>query len=189
MSLSEREKMVRGKPYKAFGPELVAERLRAETLCHRYNQSAPDDLGLRQSLLNELLGSMGKNAVIMPTFRCDYGWNIHVGDNFYANYDLIVLDVCEVRIGKNCMIAPRVVISTAGHPLDRRERCEEGLEFGQPITIGDDVWLGAGAIINPGVTIGDNVVIGAGAVVTRDIPSNSVAVGVPAKVSRSLESV
>ena len=145
-----------------------------------------EQMAERDGILRELLGTCGANAFVEPAFRCDYGYNIHVGENFYANYDLIILDVCEVRIGKNCMIAPRVSIFTAAHPLDAETRIS-GLEFGKPVTIGDNVWIGGHAVINPGVTIGDNAVIAAGAVVTKDMPANAVVGGVPAKVLRLLE--
>ncbi|RYD33414.1 MAG: sugar O-acetyltransferase, partial [Verrucomicrobiaceae bacterium] len=136
-------------------------------------------------VLDELLGNCPEGTYIESSFKCDYGYNIHLGENFYANYDLIILDVCEVTIGKNCMIGPRVSIYTAGHPLDAETRIS-GLEFGKPVVIGDNVWIGGNAVINPGVTIGDNVVIAAGAVVTKDVPDNVVVAGIPAKVIREV---
>lgn len=187
MSLSEREKMLRGELYDAHVPDLTADRERAQSLCWQLNQCDPNDTGRREAILTDLLGSRGDHCTVMPGFRCDYGWNIHVGDHFYANYDLVVLDVCPVRIGRNCLIAPKVVISAAYHPMDRQTRCEDWLEYGAPVTIGDDVWIGAGVVINPGVTIGDNVVIGAGAVVTKDVASNCVIAGIPARFMRKLE--
>ena len=119
-------------------------------------------------------------------FKCDYGCNIHVGENFYANFDVVILDCCEVHIGKNCMLAPRVCIYTATHPLDPYERNEIGLEYGKPVTIGDNVWICTGVMVLPGVTIGANSVIGAGSVVAKDIPPNSLAVGNPCRVIRTL---
>lgn len=183
---SEKEKMLAGELYLAFGEELFNERQHAKKLCRNFNATTEEQMPERTALLVELFGSCGKNAFIEPSFRCDYGYNIHVGDNFYANYDLIILDVCEVRIGHNCFIAPRVSIFTAGHPLDAETRIS-GLEFGKPITIGDNVWIGGHAVINPGVTVGNNVVIAAGAVVTKDVPNNVVVAGVPAKVIRRLD--
>lgn len=115
----------------------------------------------------ELLGSAGQDIYVESDFKCDYGCNIHVGENFYANFDVVILDCCEVHIGKNCMLAPRVCIYTATHPLDPYERNEIGLEYGKPVTIGDNVWIGGSAVINPGVTIGDNAVIASGSVVTK----------------------
>ena len=136
-------------------------------------------------LLKRLLGKTGENLIIEPPFACDYGYNIEVGENFYANVNLVILDGAKVRIGDNAFIAPNVGIYTAGHPLDASDR-NKGLEYAYPITIGDNVWIGAGAIILPGVTIGDNVVIGAGSVVTKDIPACSLAVGNPCRVIRKI---
>ena len=186
MPRSEKEKMLAGELYQAFGEELFQERQRAKRLCRAFNATTEEQMAERDGILRELLGTCGANAFVEPAFRCDYGYNIHVGENFYANYDLVILDVCEVRIGKNCMIAPRVSIFTAAHPLDAETRIS-GLEFGKPVTIGDNVWIGGHAVINPGVTIGDNAVIAAGAVVTKDMPANAVVGGVPAKVLRLLE--
>lgn len=183
---SEKEKMLAGDLYQAFGEELFSERQRAKGLCRRFNATSEDEMTERDGVLRELLGSCGSNAFVEPVFRCDYGYNIHVGDNFYANYDLIILDVCEVRIGHNCFIAPRVSIFTAGHPLDAPTRIS-GLEFGKPVTIGDNAWIGGHAVINPGVTMGNNVVIAAGAVVTKDVPDDVVVAGVPARVIRHLK--
>lgn len=183
--MSEREKMLAGELYNPADPELATARLRARQLCHRYNLLPPENLSQRESTLRELLGTVGKSFNIEPNFRCDYGSNIYLGENFYANFDLIILDVCEVRIGLNCLCAPRVQILTATHPVDPTER-NSGYEYGAPISIGDNCWIGAGAIINPGVTIGDNAVIGAGSVVTKDIAANQVVAGVPAKVIREI---
>lgn len=182
---TEKEKMLAGELYQAFGPELTAERLNAKRLCRKFNGLPEDQLEERRAVLKELLGSSGPETYIESSFKCDYGYNIHLGANFYANYDLIILDVCRVTIGKNCMIGPRVSIYTAGHPLDAETRIS-GLEFGKPVTIGDNVWIGGNAVINPGVTIGNNVVIAAGAVVTKDVPGNVVVAGVPAKVIREV---
>lgn len=183
--MTEKEKMLAGVLYDASDPELVTERLRARQLVRAFNDTNPAHLEARDGLLHELLGGRGEQCNIEPTFRCDYGWNIHLGENFYANFDLVILDVCEVHIGRNCLIAPRVQILAATHPIDPDVR-RSGLESGAPITIGDDVWIGAGAIIHPGVTIGDGAVIGAGAVVTKDVPARSVVAGVPAKVIRQI---
>jgi maltose O-acetyltransferase len=182
---TEKEKMLAGDLYQAFGEELFGERQRAKALCRRFNATTEEQMSERESVLREIFGSCGMNPFVEPSFRCDYGYNIHVGDNFYANYDLIILDVCEVRIGHNCMIAPRVSIFTATHPLDVPTRIS-GLEFGKPVTIGDNVWIGGHAVINPGVTVGNNVVIAAGAVVAKDVPDNVVVAGVPARVIREL---
>ena len=139
----------------------------------------------RALLIKELFGSTGEQVHVEQTFHCDYGCHIHVGENFYANYDCTIIDVCDVRIGDNVFLAPKVGIYTAGHPIDAGVRnC--GLEFGAPITIGDNVWIGGSAVINPGVTIGNNVVIGSGSVVTKNIPDNVIAVGNPCRVLRAV---
>lgn len=178
--------MIAGELYLASDPELTAERLRARKLFYQYNRSEPEETEHRSALLHELFGSIAGEIHIEPSFKCDYGYNIHVGENFYANFDLIILDVCEVRIGKNCFIAPRVSILTATHPIEASLRIA-GPEYGAPVTIGDNVWLGAGAIVNPGVTLGDNVVVASGAVVTKSYGSNLVLAGIPAKPIRELE--
>lgn len=182
---SEKEKMLAGELYRASDETLVAERGKARALCREFNGLSEDRLEDRRSVLKELLGTCPPETYIESSFKCDYGSNIHLGENFYANFDLIILDVCEVRIGKNCMIAPRVSIYTATHPVDAMERIS-GAEFGSPVTIGDNVWIGGNAVINPGVTIGDNAVIASGAVVTKDVPANTVVAGVPAKVIKEL---
>jgi len=182
--MTEKQKMLAGELYLASDPQLVAERLRARRLFREYN-STEEEPGRRGEILSELFGSIAGDVFIEPSFKCDYGYNIHVGDNFYANFDLIILDVCEVSIGKNCFIAPRVSILTATHPVDAQQRIS-GAEYGAPITIGDNVWIGAGAIINPGITLGDNVVVASGAVVTKSFGSDLVLAGVPAKPIRKL---
>ncbi len=182
---TEKEKMLAGELYLASGPELANERLNAKRLCRKFN-ALPEDLPEeRRAVLAELLGSCPASTHIESSFKCDYGYNIHLGENFYANFDLIILDVCRVTIGKNCMMGPRVSIYTAGHPLDAETRIS-GLEFGKPVTIGDNVWIGGNAVINPGITIGNNVVVAAGAVVTKDVADNVVVAGVPAKVIREV---
>jgi maltose O-acetyltransferase len=182
--MSEKEKMLKGEGYFASDVKLVNERKNARKLTRLYNETTEDDDKKRNDILNKLLGT-SNNAFIEPSFKCDYGYNIHLGDNFYANFDCIMLDVCKINIGKNVMFGPRVHIYTAYHPLDATLRTS-GLEYGSPVNIGDNVWVGGGCIINPGVTIGDNVVIGSGSVVTKDIPSNCVAVGNPCKVIKKL---
>jgi len=183
---TEKEKMLAGEMYVANDPQLVQERLNARRLTRLYNQTLETDLEGRKAILRELLGSMGGDIYIEPPFRCDYGYNIHVGENFYANFDCVFLDVCEIRIGDNCMIAPGVHIYTATHPLDPTAR-NSGREFGKPVRIGHNVWIGGLAVINPGVTIGNNVVIASGAVVTKDVPDNVVVGGNPARVIKEIE--
>ena len=184
--ITEKEKMVRGELYLASDPALVTERENARRLIRLFNGTLETEFEKRTELLKELLGSTGKEFYIEPTFRCDYGYNIHVGENFYANFDCTILDVCEVRIGDNCMIAPGVQIYTATHPLNPYERIS-GAEYGKPVHIGDNVWIGGSAIINPGVIIGDNVVIASGAVVTKDIPDNVVVGGNPANIIKKID--
>ncbi|MFL1469174.1 sugar O-acetyltransferase [Paraclostridium bifermentans] len=183
--MTEKEKMLKGDAYIASDPELVKDRQKARILTRLYNQTIETDDYTKNEILRKLLGSTGENVYIEPSFKCDYGYNIHLGENFYANFDCIMLDVCEIKIGKNAMLAPNVQIYTAYHPIDPKLRIS-GIEYGSPVTIGDNVWIGGGAIINPGVTIGDNVVIGSGSVVTKDIPSNCVAVGNPCKVIKNI---
>jgi len=183
---TEKQKMIAGQLYRAGDETLRADRLRARELLHQYNHSAPGEKSERRGLLAELLGKSG-NAYIEPSFRCDYGYNILLGNDFYANFDCVMLDVCPIHIGDNCMFAPGVHIYTATHPVDATER-NSGLEFGAPVTIGNNVWVGGRAVINPGVTIGNNVVIGSGSVVIRDIPDDVVVAGNPARIIKKLSS-
>jgi maltose O-acetyltransferase len=183
---TEKERMLDGQFYNAMDPELMRERMNARKLTRLYNESLETDGNERTKILKQLFGTTGKNAYIEPTFRCDYGYNIHVGENFFANFDCVFLDVCEIRIGDNCFIAPGVHIYTATHPLNANERIS-GVEYGIPVKIGNNVWIGGGAIINPGVTIGNNVVIASGAVVTNDVPDNVLAGGNPAKIIKRIQ--
>lgn len=183
---TEKEKMLAGELYAASDPQLTKDREHARKLTRLFNQTIETDYDTRTELLKRLFGSTGEHIYVEPTFRCDYGYNIHVGNNFYANFDCVILDVCEVVIGENCFIAPGVHIYTATHPLHPLERAS-GAEFGKPVTIGDNVWLGGRAVINPGVTIGDNVVIASGAVVVKDVPSNVVAGGNPASIIKHID--
>ncbi|MGF1684654.1 sugar O-acetyltransferase [Photobacterium minamisatsumaniensis] len=185
MALSEKEKMISGKMYQAWDKELVEDRQHAKKLCFAINQTCPTDKDKRQPLINELLGRESDAWVESP-FYCDYGYNIQTGNGFYVNHGCTILDCAPIIIGDNCLLAPGVVIATAGHPLDPVERAA-GEEFAKAITIGNDVWIGANATICPGVTIGDNVVIGAGSVVVKDLPPNTVCAGSPAKPIRTLK--
>ena len=180
---SEKSKMIAGQLYLASDSQLIQERARARQLCRRYNATTEEEPNLRFSILRDLLGTAPPEIYIEPNFKCDYGYNIHLGNHFYANFDLIILDVCEVRIGDYCLIGPRVSILTATHPIDPDLR-RSGQELGKPIAIGNNVWIGGGAIINPGVAIGDNVVVASGAVVTKDVPDGYIVGGVPAKIIR-----
>lgn len=182
---TEKEKMLNGELYNAADTQLLRERMNARRLTRLFNDSLETDDNKRTELLKELFGSTGESLYIEPTFHCDYGYNIHVGENFYANFDCVFLDVCEIRIGDNCFIAPGVHIYTATHPLNERERISGG-EYGIPVSIGNNVWIGGRAIINPGVKIGNNVVIASGAVVTKDVPDNVVVGGSPAKIIKPI---
>ncbi len=182
---TEREKMLRGELYRADDPELTAARMRARELCYRLHHEQRGDVQSRQRILVELLGTGGETATIEPPFQCDYGSNIHLGQNVYFNFNCVVLDVCPVTIGDHTLIGPSVQIYTATHPLQAQLRREE--EFGKPITIGTDVWIGGGAILCPGITIGDRTVIGAGSVVTKDLPPDVFAAGNPCRVIRAID--
>ncbi|KRL47294.1 sugar O-acetyltransferase [Lacticaseibacillus manihotivorans] len=177
--MSEKERMLAGRLYSANDPELQAARQRARNLVFQFNQLAPDQRDLQSGLLQELFDVPSGDAYVEAPLRVDYGKNTHLGHNFYANYDCIILDIAPVTIGDNVLFGPRVSVLTAGHPIDKDVRNAE-LEFGKPITIGNNVWAGGSVTICPGVTIGANVIIGAGAVVTRDVPANMVVAGVPA---------
>ncbi|MXO77140.1 acetyltransferase [Paenibacillus sp. OT2-17] len=183
---TEKQKMMNGELYVAADPQLTNEREYARRCVRLFNQTAETDREYREKLLKELFGSTGENIGMEPNIRCDYGYNIHVGENFYANFDCTILDVCEVRIGDNCFIAPGVHIYTATHPIDPFERIA-GPEYGKPITIGNNVWIGGRAVINPGVTIGNNVVVASGAVVTKDVPDHVVVAGNPARVIKQIK--
>lgn len=182
---TEKEKMLTGKPYKAFGEELVAERMHAREQTFEYNTSHPREQARRNEIIRQLFKSTGERFYIEAPFRCDYGYNISIGENFYANYNCIILDCARVFIGDNVLFAPNVSLFTAGHPVHPEPRGQE-FEYAFPITIGHNVWIGGNVVINPGVTIGDNTVIGAGSIVTKDIPANVVAVGNPCKVFRQI---
>lgn len=183
--MTEYEKMISGQMYNPLDKHLMKLRQSAREQIYQFNTSKPKSLKKRTKILKKLFGSTGKNIYIEPNLRVDYGCNIHVGENFYANFDCIILDVAPVRIGKNCMLAPNVKILTATHPIDAQERIS-GIEYAQPITIGDNCWLGAGAMILPNVSLGNNVVVAAGAVVTRSFGDNVVIGGCPARVLREL---
>lgn len=180
---SEKEKMISGKPYKAFGDELLAERQYAKEMIFDFNSLRPNQIDERNEILKRLLGKTKDKYFIEPPFRCDFGYNIEIGENFYSNYNLIILDCAPVKIGDNVLIGPNVSIYTAGHPLHYEIRNQE-YEYAFPIIIGDNVWIGGNVVINPGVSIGENSVIGSGSVVTKDIPNNVIAIGNPCKVLR-----
>ena len=184
-NMTEREKMLAGMLYDPQDVELRALHARARQVTDAFNQRVEIPLEARLEMLRALFGSTGERFFIEPSFRCDYGRNIYVGENFFMNFDCVILDVAPVHIGANCMIGPQVGIYTATHPLDARERAT-GLELGRPVAIGDDCWIGGHAVINPGVTLGDGVVVASGAVVTKIFGGHVVIGGNPARVLRSL---
>lgn len=180
-----RQRMRKGRLYLADDPELQADYQRAQNLVERYNAPTEAQPDIRTALLRELFGSCAEDVVVRPPLRCDYGQYIHVGAGTFINCGAVLLDVVSIRIGASCQIGPGVQILTATHPVEPQMR-RAGWESGLPVSIGDNVWLGGGVIVCPGVSIGANSVIGAGSVVTRDIPADVVAVGSPARVIRSV---
>jgi len=182
---TEKEKMLAREMYNPADAQLVKDREYARRQVRIHNETSETEGEKRTQLLRELFGSTGENVYIEPNIRVDYGYNIFVGENFSANFDCVILDVCEVRFGDNCMLAPGVHVYTATHPLDPTER-NSGKEYAKPIIFGDNVWIGGSAVINPGVSIGDNVVIASGSVVTKDVPNNIVVGGNPAKIIKKI---
>lgn len=183
--MSEKEKMLNGKLYKGDVEELVKERLYAKDVLFEFNKLAPSEIIKRNQIIKGLFGNIQSNFHIESPFYCDYGYNIDIGKNFYANHNCIILDCAKVTIGDNVMFGPNVNLYTAGHPIHFEVR-NTGLEFAIPVIIGNNVWIGGNSVINPGIKIGDNVVIGSGSVVTKDIPANTIAVGNPCKVIREI---
>lgn len=183
--MNMKERMIANLPYKAWMDGLAEDRLECRKKIYKFNNMSPDEEEESLKFLKEeILGKVGGGYFnIEKPFRCDYGYNIEIGDNFFANFNFVVLDVGKVRIGNNVQIAPNVGLYTAGHPLHPDSR-NSGYEYGIDITIGDNVWIGGSVCVMPGVTIGNNAVIGAGSVVTKDIPENAIAVGNPARVLR-----
>lgn len=184
--MTEKEKMLNNLMYDAnYDIELLNDRNKAKDLCFEFNNLKPSESELQKEILKKLLGSTKNAFTITAPFWCDYGYNISLGDNFYSNHNLVILDCAKVTFGDNVFVGPNCGFHTAGHPIDF-ERRNKGLEYAYPITVGNNVWFGAGVQVVPGVTIGDNVVIGAGSIVVKDIPSNCVAVGNPCKVIREI---
>ena len=184
--MTEKDKMLRQLMYDAnYDQQLIAERQQAKELCYDYNQLRPSDEASQRALMQRLLGSSKEAFCILAPFWCDYGYNIEIGENFFANHNTVILDAAKFTFGDNVFIAPNCGFYTAGHPIDT-ERRNQGLEYAYPITVGDNVWIGGGVQVMPSVTIGSNVVIGGGSVVVHDIPDNSVAVGNPCRVIRAI---
>lgn len=182
---SEKEKMLAGELYTALDAELAEMNLQAQRLLHAFNLSRPDETGERSRIVQNLFGRIGTNFRINPPFFCDYGVHILAGDNLFINYDCAIVDCNFVRLGDNVLLGPKVQIYTANHPFAPSERRAE-LEMASPVSVGDDVWIGGGAIICPGVAIGSGTTIGAGSVVTRDVPANVLAAGNPCRTIRQL---
>jgi maltose O-acetyltransferase len=180
-----KDRMLAGELYLASDPVLKADLARAQDLLARFNSTPPSDQATLDRLLRELLGGVGAGVVVRPAFRCDFGTHITIGPGTFVNFDCVMLDVAPIRIGAACQLAPHVQLLTAAHPIDPGPR-RDGWEYGRPITLADNVWLGGGVIVCPGVTIGEDTVVGAGAVVTRDLPAGVVAVGAPARVHRRI---
>ena len=181
--MNMKERMLSGLPYKAWMDGLAEEHMENQKLIYAFNTCPPDDKKSSDMLIRRILGKCGATIHVEAPFHCDYGKNIEVGENFFSNYNFIVLDVGKVKIGCNAQIAPNVSIYTAGHPIHPDSR-NSGYEFGIAVSIGDNVWIGGNTVILPGVNIGDNVVIGAGSVVTKDIPDNAIAYGNPCRITR-----
>lgn len=182
--MNHKERMLKGLPYLSNEDGLFEDRQKAKVLCHKINTCDPLDAESRNKYFKELIPDAKGSFYIEPPFRCDYGYNICIGNNFYANYNLIVLDCARVIIGDNVLVGPNVCITTAGHPIHYLSRRK--YEYADEVKIGNNVWIGANVVLNPGVKIGDNCVIGSGSVVTKDIPSDTVAVGNPCKVLREI---
>lgn len=183
--MNQKERMLAGLPYKAWLDGLSEERMENKLKIHEYNLLRPDEMNRMEELIKDILGKTGDKVFIEQPFHCDYGKNIEVGNNFFANYNCTILDVGKVIIGENVLFAPNVSIYTAGHPIHPESR-NSGYEYGIDVIIGDNVWVGGSVVINPGVKIGNNVVIGSGSVVTKDLPDNVIAVGNPCKVVREI---
>ena len=182
--MTEEEKMIAGDLYNSKDEELMRKFILAKKACDEFNKLGVENTEKRNNIIKNLFNKTGDKFFILPNFYCDYGFNIEIGENFFANYNLVVLDANKVIFGNNVQIGPNCGFYTSGHPIDKDVRRK--VEFAKPITIGNDVWIGGNVCVMPGVTIGDNTVIGAGSVVTKDIPSNVVAVGNPCRVMRKI---
>ena len=183
--MSEKEKMLSGEFYNPLDSELINERVKCKLLCQEYNNIKYDDIEKREKILKQILGKTKEKFFIEQPFICDYGYNIEIGENFYSNHNLVILDCAKVKFGDNVFIAPNCGFYTAEHPLNAETR-NKGSEYAKPIIIGNNVWIGGGVQILSGVTVGNNSVVAAGAVVTKNVPDNSVVAGVPAKVIKFL---
>lgn len=184
--MTNKEIMMAGGEYCTADAQLSEDKKIARTLTEQYNHASEYDDKVRDDILYKLLGGRGKKCYFKPPFHIDYGYNLHVGENFFANFDCVILDAAKITIGDNCMLAPKVCIFSVTHPKDPKKRAD-GMGISKPVNIGNNVWIGGGAIIMPGITIGDNAIIGAGSVVTKDVPKNAVVAGNPAKIIEMME--
>lgn len=180
---SEKEKMLAGELYRAVGPEILADQTRAERLLRAYNATGAEEGARRMAVLTELLGALGEGVVIRPPFHCDYGYNIRIGRGSFVNFGCVFLDVAAIELGENCQLGPQVQLLSADHPRDPALR-RQGYENGRAIRIGDNVWIGGGALVLPGVSIGEDAIVGAGSVVTRSVPAGTTVAGNPARPVR-----
>ncbi len=185
--MTEKEKCAAGLMYNAnYDEQLIHERAQCKDLCQEYNLLKSSDVKGRSQKIREIIGVATDDFLIEQPFMCDYGYNIEIGENFYSNHNMIILDAAKVTFGDNVFIAPNCGFYTAGHPVDAKQR-NEGLEYAHPITVGNNVWIGGNVIVLPGVSIGDNSIIGAGSVVNKSIPENVIAVGNPCKVIKKID--
>ncbi|CDE90382.1 MAG: sugar O-acetyltransferase [Clostridia bacterium] len=182
--MTEKAKMLNGELYDSSDKQLVDELIKAKKLCNQYNNLCIEDIEKGNEIIKKLFSKTGNEFMIMPNFYCDYGFNIEIGEKFYSNHNLVILDANKVTFGNNVQIGPNCGFYTSGHPIDKETRRK--VEFAKPIVVGNDVWIGGNVCVMPGVTIGDNTIIGAGSVVTKDIPSNVVAVGNPCKIIKEI---
>ncbi|MBQ8482328.1 MAG: sugar O-acetyltransferase [Alphaproteobacteria bacterium] len=183
---TEKEKMLAGEAFITGDAELMQDKKNARILAEQYNHSSEDDVNLRKKLLQKLFAKCGEKIMIKPPFHCDYGYQIFVGENFFANFDCVFLDAAPIEIGDNCMIGPKTCIYAISHPFNPQER-QKGIGLPQKVTIGNNVWIGGGATILSGVSLGNNVIVGAGSVVTKSFPDNVVIAGNPARIIRKIQ--